>query len=98
MSGGSESASSKGGHDIAESIVRRRYARAFANLSTAIGIAHEFIAFDNSDREVVRLIAIVDGAVLETSLGRDKQVDRAIAEAIASGLGVRADDVFLSAD
>lgn len=88
----------QGGHDIAESTVRRRYARALANLSAAIGIAHEFIAFDNSDREVVRLIAIVDGAVLETSLGRNKQVDRAIAEAIASGLGVRADDVFLSAD
>src|ERR1700760_4086560 len=53
----------QGGHGIPEATIRRRYNRGFANLPVAIGIAHEFIAFDNSNRKIVRLISIVDGMV-----------------------------------
>jgi predicted ABC-type ATPase len=84
----------QGGHDIPEETIRRRYDRAFANLPVAIGIAHEFIAFDNSNRETVRLIAIVNGALKETLLDGAKKIHRVIAEAVSTALGMQADQIF----
>ena len=88
----------QGGHSIPEDTVRRRYVRAFANLPIAIGIAHEFVAFDNSEREIVRLIAIADGVVQENFLDEAKKIHCAIAEAVATALGMSADQVFKTTD
>lgn len=84
----------QGGHGIAETVIRRRYLRAFANLPAAIGLAHEFIAFDNSDRAVARLIAIADGSLIENFLNEAKTVDRVIAEAVSTALEMFIDEVF----
>ena len=51
-----------GGHDVPEEDVRRRYARSFKNLPTAIKRADHTILFDNSTEEGYRLIAILGSA------------------------------------
>jgi predicted ABC-type ATPase len=48
-----------GGHDVPEEDVRRRYARSFENLPTAIKRVDHTILFDNSTEEGYRLIAIL---------------------------------------
>lgn len=48
----------RGGHDVPEEDQRRRYPRSFANLKSALQLAHEAILFDNSSPEGPRTIAV----------------------------------------
>ena len=48
-----------GGHDVPQEDVRRRYARSYKNLPTAIKRADHSILFDNSTDDGYRLVAIL---------------------------------------
>jgi predicted ABC-type ATPase len=49
-----------GGHDVPEADVRRRYARSFANLPTAIQRVNRVVLFDNSTEQGYVLAGLMD--------------------------------------
>lgn len=57
----------RGGHDIPEAIIRRRYRTSLSNLSKALLLADECVLFDNTTQEP-RLLARVSAGVVTGSL------------------------------
>jgi predicted ABC-type ATPase len=55
---------SQGGHDVPESDVVRRYERSLANLPTALKIAHEAVAYDNSGAAHRKVLETRNGKIV----------------------------------
>lgn len=53
----------RGGHDVPEQDVRRRYQRSLANLPLAIERADRTILFDNSAEQGYRLVAVLGASI-----------------------------------
>jgi predicted ABC-type ATPase len=85
----------KGGHDIPEETIRRRYGLAFDNLIKAIPLSHEVAIFDNSDKVGPRIvIEIADGVLVRSNLNFNNSFDQRIATCVASALGLRPEEVL----
>jgi predicted ABC-type ATPase len=58
----------RGGHDVADQDVRRRYSRSLVNLPEAIGIADQTIIYDNSEGKRRKMLELQDGSVIWSAL------------------------------
>ncbi len=54
----------RGGHDVEDQDIRRRYHRSLANLPEAIGIADEVIIYDNTKRTQRRILELRNGSIV----------------------------------
>ena len=54
----------RGGHDVPEADVRRRYERSLLNLPAALGLAHEGLVYDNSDSKARKVLETRNFAVV----------------------------------
>lgn len=87
----------KGGHDIPEDAIRRRYDRAFLGLGAAVPLAHGCVTYDNSGFEPELLLAIRERRIEPNCLDREKALHARLAESVGAGLGLVFDEVFGSA-
>ncbi|HMJ61119.1 MAG TPA: zeta toxin family protein [Bryobacteraceae bacterium] len=55
---------SRGGHDVGDQDVRRRYHRSLANLPEAIRIADQTVIYDNSERKRRKMLELQDGSIV----------------------------------
>jgi predicted ABC-type ATPase len=55
---------SRGGHDIPDVDIRRRYWRSLMRATEAIGLADEAVVLDNSGLHPVRMLLVKNGAVV----------------------------------
>lgn len=55
---------SRGGHDVEDQDIRRRYYRSLANLPEAIRIANRTILYDNSEHERRKVLEFRDGSIV----------------------------------
>lgn len=55
---------SRGGHDVPEEDIRRRYQRSLANAPEALRIADRGIVLNNTEGEAIPLLVIKDGAIV----------------------------------
>jgi predicted ABC-type ATPase len=53
----------RGGHFVPDLDVKRRYERSLANLPAALRIAHDAVAYDNSDRHPVKVFEARNGTI-----------------------------------
>ena len=85
---------SKGGHDIPDVIIRRRYSKSFANLAKAIRIAHGCLIYDNSHTNIELLMRMSGMTIQVNNLDQSRAHHALIADAVAEALGIGADAVF----
>ena len=83
----------RGGHDIPEDVVRRRYPRAFENLGRAVLLSNGVLVYDNSERTPGILLRIRNGSVEETCLNRSHGHHALIGEACAKALNLAVNDI-----
>jgi predicted ABC-type ATPase len=85
---------SKGGHEIPDAIIRRRYPKSFANLAKAIKVTHGCLIYDNSSASI-ELLLRMNGTTIEVNkLDESYTHHTLIADAVAEVLGVETDVVF----
>lgn len=85
----------KGGHDIPDGTIRRRYDIAFENLMKAIPLSDEIAIFGNSSQigpEI--LVEIRKGLMERNSLNADAPFDRRIAACVAAGLNIPVESIL----
>jgi predicted ABC-type ATPase len=85
---------SKGGHDIPNAIIRRRYLKSFSNLAKAIKISHGCLIYDNSRTSVELLVRMRGMTVEVNNLDQSYAHHALIANAIAGALGVGVEAVY----
>ena len=59
---------SRGGHDVADQDIHRRYHRSLANLPEAIQIADRTIIYDNSERKRRKMLELQDGSIVRRAV------------------------------
>lgn len=85
----------KGGHNIPEDTIRRRYDIAFENLVRAIPLSDEIAIFGNSDKSGPAIGIEIRGSKIERNfLSKDNPFDRRIASCVAAGLSVPLETVL----
>lgn len=85
----------KGGHDIPEDTIRRRYDVAFENLALAIPLSDEIAIFGNSDKSGPAVkVEIREGLIERSSLQANNPFDRRIAISVAAGLAIPIESLF----
>jgi predicted ABC-type ATPase len=85
----------RGGHHIAEAIIRRRYSLSFDNLGLALPLSHAAVIYDNSASSGPRMMLEMDGTSITANLLRaDREFDRRIAAALIKGLGLSEEAIF----
>ncbi len=85
----------KGGHDIPETVIRRRYETSLRNLTIAIGLAHGVVIYDNSDLGGPRLIVQIAAGQLEVSdLDAAEPYHRRIASSVAIAIGTDIEEIL----
>lgn len=72
----------RGGHDVPEADVRRRYHRSLSNLPAALRLAHEAVVYDNSD-EPRKVLETQSGVIVWRAHNEPAWVTR-VCEAISS--------------
>jgi len=55
----------RGGHNVPETDVRRRYGRSLQNLPVAVRLADHALLFDNSTEQGYQLVAVLSSSVVE---------------------------------
>jgi predicted ABC-type ATPase len=86
----------KGGHDIPEAVIRRRYDVAFDNLTTVLPFCDEVAIFNNSYAKGPSLrLTLRAGTIVTNALSRAQSFDRRIAGCVAPALTLRAEDMFI---
>ena len=73
----------RGGHDIPEDVVRRRFSKSFDHLREAVALSDGALIFDNTLRRLDQVLAIQGGRVITSALDLRKRHHRCIAEAVA---------------
>lgn len=73
---------SRGGHDIPEPIIRRRYDLTFKNLAVCLRISDAAMIFDNSSSGA-RLVLEVNGMTVSDYADRNNPLDRRILDLVA---------------
>jgi predicted ABC-type ATPase len=84
----------QGGHGIPESVIRRRYRTALANLPAAIELAHDVLIFDNSGLEPETLVLLRLGTIARSNLRTNSHLHRSLAFAAAKALHIPQEDFF----
>ncbi|WEZ83267.1 zeta toxin family protein [Rhizobium sp. 32-5/1] len=79
---------SRGGHDIPEVIIRRRYEIAFRNLSACLSISDTVMIFDNSSDGARLVLETSGGRITRNDIHPDNAFDRRVATYVAAGLGL----------
>jgi predicted ABC-type ATPase len=86
----------KGGHDIPETVIRRRYDVAFDNLTVILPLCDEVAIFNNSYAKGPSLrLTLEAGSVISNSLSRTQSFDRRMATCVAPALKLRAEDLLV---
>ncbi|MDO9297209.1 zeta toxin family protein [Bradyrhizobium sp.] len=85
---------SRGGHSIPDDVIRRRYARGFANFPKAIRIAHETVVFENSGSVPVKLISLIGGKIVQNALDETTISHVEVAEAVGDALKISLQSVL----
>lgn len=89
---------SRGGHDIPEETIRRRYENSLEQLGKAIELAHAVQVHDNStDAGPQLLLQLSMGTIEVNNLDEANAFHGRIAEAVGNALGIGADAVFRAA-
>ncbi len=84
----------RGGHDIPEAVIRRRYEAVFRRLPEAVRIADGSILFDNSTSSGPRLLMRIRAGVVEVNhLDQADAFHRRLATAIGEAIGMSTDAV-----
>lgn len=87
----------RGGHDIPEHVIRRRYEAALRRLPDAIRLADRSVLFDNSLSSGPRLLLRVGGrAIEENNLDKTDNFHRRLAEVVSSALAIPIDAMLFS--
>lgn len=76
----------KGGHDIPENVIRRRYEKSWQGLAAAIPLADGCLVFDNSGRMPILLLEVEGREIAKDYLDRSLPLHLHIAGVIAQGL------------
>lgn len=76
----------QGGHDIPETVIRRRYGKTFANLAAGVALADEVVVLDNTGLEIQVLLSIASHTVRENRLCLGEPAHDLIARAVAGAL------------
>ena len=79
----------RGGHDIPEDVVRRRFSKSFDHLRDAVALSDGALIFDNTRRRLDQVLAISEGRVSADNLDRSKTHHVRIADAVTMGLSLR---------
>jgi len=88
----------RGGHDIPENVIRRRYGASLRRLAEAIGVADGSIRFDNSHSSGPQvLVQIQAGSIEVNNLDEADLFHCRLAEAVAGALSISSDAVFRAA-
>jgi predicted ABC-type ATPase len=88
----------RGGHDIPEIVIRRRYVASLRRLPEAIGIAAGTMLFDNSHSTGPQLLVQIQAGSIEmNNLDEADLFHCRLAEAVAEALSVSTDAVFRAA-
>lgn len=88
----------RGGHDIPEHVVRRRYGSTLRRLPEAIGLSDGTMIFDNSPETGPHLLAqIRAGSIDVNNLDEADSFHCRLAEAVAEALSLSIDAVFRAA-
>jgi predicted ABC-type ATPase len=87
----------RGGHHIAEAIIRRRYVSSFARLPAAISLAHSAVLLDNSGPEPSLMLGIENERITTGSLVPSRALHRSVAAAAARALRTEPEFVFRAA-
>lgn len=85
---------SRGGHDIPEDVIRRRYKSAFGRLPFALRLADNGLVFDNSRLAPEMLLTLERGKIVASHLNEANPLHSRVAEAVAEALDVALDKVF----
>jgi predicted ABC-type ATPase len=85
----------RGGHNIPEAIIRRRYELAFENLQLALPFCDAVVIYDNSGIEGYRELAQIEGGrVVSNTPDHVEEFDRRIAACVAAGLAIPIESLF----
>lgn len=88
----------RGGHDIPEHVVRRRYGSTLRRLPEAIGLSDGSMIFDNSPATGPHLLTqIRAGSIVVNNLDEADSFHGRLSEAIAEALSLSIDAVFRAA-
>ena len=87
----------RGGHNIPEDVIRRRYPKSIRNLARAVPLAHASVVYDNTGHEPEMLVLIRGDVIERNNLDEARQHHVLIAEALAEALSLGTDEVFRSA-
>lgn len=88
---------SRGGHNIPEDVVRRRYETAFGRLPSALKLADSVLVFDNSRLSPEMLLTLERGEIIENHLDEANGLHVRLAEAVGHALDLDFQTVLHSA-
>lgn len=88
---------SRGGHNIPEAIIRRRYDIAFNNLSVCMAISDATLIFDNSSLGARLIFETDNQRIRQSHVDPRNPLDRRIAACVAAGLDLPLDSILLPA-
>ncbi|WP_117191288.1 zeta toxin family protein [Rhizobium terrae] len=79
---------SRGGHNIPEHIIRRRYDISFQNLIACLSVSETTMIFDNSAAGARLVVEIEDGKIVRSHADPSNPFDRRLAACVAAGLSL----------
>jgi predicted ABC-type ATPase len=88
----------RGGHNIPENVIRRRYGIAFENLSACIPTCDLIWIFDNSGEGARLVLEIQNKRISLNQIDPRSPLDIRIANCVALGLGVSVEAILTAAD
>ena len=89
---------SEGGHNIAEPVIRRRYASSMSHLGDAIRLAHGTMIYDNSSIAGPELLLQIDeAAIAVNNLDEARPLHARVAAVVGEALNMSPDAIFRAA-
>jgi predicted ABC-type ATPase len=85
---------SRGGHHIPETVIRRRYEKAFFRLPTAVALSHTSLFLDNSSLQPQMLLIIDRGRIVANHLDVANSMHTRLARTVGTAIGLSADAVL----
>lgn len=86
----------RGGHDIPEDVIRRRYRSAFGRLPSALRLADGGLVFDNSRLTPEMLLTLRAKKIIANRLDKANALHVRLADALSQALELAVDQIFMS--